>query len=88
MAIDATSKVANNRRRLWNGAKLSVVGGAPANGEQQRSLSSTEAEDRLVAFLTELEQDIDPHDDPDDFRVDVLILRGDVEQRRAQRRRR
>jgi hypothetical protein len=87
MATDPTSELARPRGPLWlaavNGDIVPRMGGQAANGESQRQLTDAEAEDQIIATLAEYEDRLDP---ASDFRLDVVTLRAELEQRRAQRR--
>ena len=87
MEIDPTSELARPggplRLAAVHGDILPLMGGQAANGEQEQRLSDREAEDRLIATLAEFEDRLDP---AGEFRLDVVTLRVELEQRRAQRR--
>lgn len=87
MAIDSTYKLERPRGRVWlaavNGISLARMEGRAANGEQRKQLTDAEAEDQIIATLAEFEGRLDP---AGDFRLDVVTLRGELEQRRALRR--
>lgn len=68
------------RERMMSGET-----GKPGNGDDDEPLSDAEAEDHLLGLLGEIEERLSA---ASDFRLEVAILRAEMTQRQAQRRRR